>query len=797
MALAGGWERRLWMTNGNKRQCEIKISLGGAQIALIQLKASEAFSQPFHISVDMLSSLDEIDLMPHLGKPAVISISEDDVLLRHFHGILTDGEFLEHIDKAGWVYRLTLRPTAHLHEQGRYFRIFQTMSTRDIVAKVFKDCGIQACFDKLSGGKRVRKYCVQYGESDFSFVSRLLEEEGIYYFYEHTKDNHTLVLCDSPTSHSEAKASPLTFNPSSSTIRNVDSNARFDAADLAYIQEWRERVEAGGEKEVILRDFDFQEPNAPLEEIASIETSLTGRVKDPPPCDVIKVYDYPGRYYVKKEGEELAKSLLAARRANRRSFSGSSKNASLACGTTFTLKYPKNDRFDEKKYLLTRCQHTIGSEIYRSGMGGGGGHMVVFEAVPAETLWQSLRKTPRPVVWGPETAIVTGPKQTGTEKEEEIWCDEYGRVKVKFHWDRDGEVDDNSSCWIRVSQTGGLGNIILPRVGHEVLVDFINGDPDRPVIVGRVFNKANAPYYGLGRETNAAEKTRATWRSKSYKEVEPSGAAKPLGGSEPGPGANELRFDDKTGAEEVFIHAQRYLNTRVRLDESHYVGNDQDIDIGQHRTMQIDANDTVTIGGNRETKITGNRQTNIDGTDALHVKEKILIKSDVEIEFKVGDSTIVMTPGAISISSDNIYTKASLKNLNEGGMGAQISSGGNFVNTSPAGVTITGTMTLINSGGAKIGGEGKAGSNMASWSNEAEGGGKAYGVGKSYEGGQGSGGSKGSSGGQGYYVNKDSGGGQGQYVNKGSGGGQGSGGSKDSGGGQGYGGGKDSGGNKS
>jgi type VI secretion system secreted protein VgrG len=784
MALAGGWERRLWMTNGNRRQCEISIALGDVQKGLIQLKASEAFSQPFHVSVDLLSSLGEIDLMPHLGKPAVISISEDDILLRHFHGILTDGEFLENIDKVGWVYRLTLRPIAHLHESGRNFRIFQMMSTRDIVAEVFKGCGIEASFGKLSGGKRVRKYCVQYAESDFSFASRLLEEEGIYYFYEHSVDNHTLVLCDSPTSHGEAKASPLTFNPSSSTILNVDSNARFDTTGLAFIQEWRERVESGGEKRVTLRDFDFQQPNAPLEQCASPDEN------DPPASDVAEVYDYPGRYYVEKEGEELAKSLLAARRANRRSYSGSSKNASLACGTTFTLKHEENDRFDGK-YLLTRCQHTIGSETYRSGMGGGGGHMVVFEAVPAETHWKSLRKTPRPVVWGPETAIVTGPEN------EEIWCDEYGRVKVQFHWDRAGVVHDKSSCWIRVSQTGGLGNIILPRVGHEVLVDFINGDPDRPLIVGRVFNKANMPYYDLGEKSNVAEKTRATWRSKSHKKVEPSGAAKPLGGSEPGPGANELRFDDKTGAEEVFIHAQRFLNTRVRLDESHYVGNDQDIDIGQHRTMQIDANDTVTIGGNRETKITGNRQTNIDGTDALHVKGKILIKSDVEIEFKVGDSTIVMTPGAISISSDNIYTKASLNNLNESGLAAQISTGGNFVNTGPAGVTITGTLTLINSGGAKIGGEGKAGSNMASWSNEAEGGGKAYGVGGRDEGGQGYGGNKGSSSGQGSGGSKGSSGGQGSGGSKGSGGGQGQYVNKDSGGGQSYGGGKDSGGNKS
>ena len=225
-------------------------------------------------------------------------------------------------------------------------------------------------------------------------------------------------------------------------------------------------------------------------------------------------------------------------------------------------------------------------------------------------------------------------------------------------------------------------------------------------------------------------------------------------------------FDDKTGNEEVYLHAQRYLNTRVRLDETHYVGNDQDVSIGKSRTFEIYENDTLVIGGNRETKITGNRKSDTDGTDVIHAKGKILIESDVEIELKVGSSTIVMTPGEISISSDNIYTKASMNNLHDGGLGAQISTGSNFVNTNPSGVTITGVMTLINSGGAKIGGEGKAGSEMESWQNEPYSGDQGFGGHKDSGGGQGYGGSKGSGGGQGYGGSKGSGGGQGYYVNK-------------------------------
>jgi type VI secretion system secreted protein VgrG len=672
------------MANGSKRQSKLSIDLGGEQIDIIQLRSTESFSQAFHISVDMLASLGEIDLLPHLGKPALVSVSEDDVLLRHFHGLLTEGEFLEHIEGTGWVYRLTLRPRSHFHSQGRDFRIFQMMTTRDIVKEVLAPCGISVNFDKLKGGKRKRKYCVQYGESDFSFVSRLLEEEGIYYFYAHSANDHELTLCDSPSAHDKSTASPLTFNPSSGSVGNVDSRKRFDSGVMSFVQEWRERVESGSEETVTLRDFDFQKPNRPLEQTATQNNENAE-------ADVIEVYDYPGRYYVDGEGKELAESLLAARRANRQSFNGSSKNAALACGTTFVLEHPDNKRYDGKKYLLTRCQHNIGSETYRSGMGGGVGHSVVFDAVPAETVWKSSRRTPRPVVWGPETAIVTGPAG------EQIHCDKYGRIKVQFHWDRAGDVKDRSSCWIRVSQTGGLGNIILPRVGHEVLVDFINGDADRPIVVGRVFNEEHMPVYPL-----PDNKTRALWRTKTYKDRKPSGAAKALDTKDPG--ANELRFEDKEGAEEVFVHAQRDMNTRVQRNETHHLGHDLEFLVGNNRKLAIGADDTVIVDANRKTEIKKNetrsikknRDTTISGTELLKVSQSItidsgtdiLIQAGNQITLKVGGSTIVMKDGKIEIKTDMLTTKGNISAEHTGGSGS--------VKLNPGGVQIKGVMVTIN-----------------------------------------------------------------------------------------------------
>jgi type VI secretion system secreted protein VgrG len=681
-----------------KRQTKLSVKLGGAQTDIISLTSSEAFCRPFQISVDMLSSLDEVDLMPHLGKPAVVSVSEDDVLLRYFHGILTGGEFVDYIKGTGWIYRLTLSPRAHLHEFGRKFRIFQEMPVRDIIKKVLEGCEISADFSKLSSGNSVgsnrhRKYCVQYAESDFNFACRLMEEEGIYYYYEHTANDHILTLCDSRVAHAKSPASPFMYNPSTRTVGMVDSKNRFSAGPKSFIQEWHEHVETGGEKMVSLRDFDFRRKDIkPLQQDALTSKSPMD------PADIVEVHDYPGRFYVDKEGEAHAQFALAARRANRRTFRGSSHNAALACGDIFTLDHPTIPRYDGD-YLLAQCQHSIGSEAYRSGMSGGSHHHVVFEAVPADTVWRPMQLTPKPVVWGPETAMVTGPdkerKYTG------IHCDEYGRIKVQFHWDREAKHDDHSSCWIRVSQTGGLGNMILPRVGHEVLVDFINGDPDRPIVVGRVYNEEHKPFYKL-----PDHKTRAVWRTKSYQNPKPSGGAKDVKSGDPG--ANELIFEDLEGDEEIYIHAQRNMNTRIQRDETSHIGNDHETKIGQNRWLEIGKDDFVTVDENRMTKIKKSesrtvmedRDTVIESNELLKVTKDIHIEAGGSITMKAGSSITLNVGGStIEMTGTKIVVKSNIV-VNHGNMQSQISTGGNIVQTNPVGAVVKGTLVMINSGGA-------------------------------------------------------------------------------------------------
>jgi type VI secretion system secreted protein VgrG len=625
------------------RQVRLEIDLGGEQISLVRLTGSETLSQSFHFCIDVLAPLGELDLLPHLGKPVRVSAYEDDELQRHFHGVLVDGTFMQEIDGAGFLYRLTLRPKAFLHEQGKDFRIFQKQTIKKILETVFKECGISADFGKLKGESRERAYCVQYGESDFGFACRLMEEEGIYYFYAHTATDHVLTLCASPSAHKAGTAATLIYNPDSGGVFNVDSAARTSAARMQFVQKWHERVATGAEAKVTLRDFDFQKPDATLES----QATATGEHPD----DAIEVYNFPGRFFVGSEGNALGSNILDARRANRRTFSGESQVGSISVGATFKLEKHPHGRFNAQ-YLVTHCQHSISTEQYRSGMDQSEGHMVTFEAVTADTLWKSPLTTRRPVVHGPETAIVTGPPG------EEIHVDEFARVKIKFHWDRLNKLDDHSSCWVRVSQTGGLGNIIIPRVGHEVLVDFLDGDPDRPIVVGRVFNKSHMPVYAL-----PEHKTKAVWRTKRYGDTGSYGPAKSLDTGQPG--VNELRFEDKGGSEEVFMHAERDMNVRVRRVETHHVGLDQEINIGHDRSEEVVRDEKVKIGNDRKVEIgkdetakVGNNLKTEIGTheerkigQSLKIKAgtKIEIEAGVEIKLIVGSSKITMTQAGVKI----------------------------------------------------------------------------------------------------------------------------------------------------
>jgi type VI secretion system secreted protein VgrG len=626
------------------RQTTLSIDLGGEQVFLERVEATESLSRPFVVSVDIIAPLGELDLLPHLGKPVLVTLSQDDELQRYFHGFAVEGEFVRESPE-GFHHRLLLRPWTYFLSQNRDFAIYQELTALDIIKRVLDEAGVSDVdYTRLSRPLSKRIYCVQYGESDFNFISRLMEEEGLYYFFSHQSDRHILVLCDSPNSHVDGKPPLLIYNPLTMSVFNTDSAARTDASRQFYAQSWVERVATGAESKVTNRDFDFEKPERPLQAEAEGPAAH--------PRDSQEVYFYPGRYTRESDGKRLGTVALDALRAQRKSYSGRSQASGLSCGTKVAISDHPLARLDDS-YLITHTFHAITAERYRTGAGGDEDPFnVLLGAVPADTPWRAPQVTPRPVVKGLESAIVTGPAG------EEIFTDEYGRVKVRFHWDRSDSPGEKTTCWMRVSQTGGLGNIILPRIGHEVLVDFLGGDPDRPVVVGRVFNKSQMPIYGL-----PENKTRALWRTKTYKEKTPvHSKAKKLDTGDPG--VNEVRFEDKSGKEEVFIHAQKDMNTRIRDLESHHVGRDQEIMIGHDRQEKVENDEKIKIGGNQTEEIVKNRKVKIGSNDELEIKGKLKVKAGTTIEIeagtsitlKVGSTVVKLDPTSIKLDSTMITT---------------------------------------------------------------------------------------------------------------------------------------------
>lgn len=688
------------------RQTTMSVDLGGEQIVLERVMIRETLSEPFEIIVDILSEHGDLDLRPHLGNEIKIKVEQGEEIRRLVHGHVVEGMFIDEA-KAGWRYRLTVRPWTHFLDANIEYRIYQEKTAKEIIQATFQSAGISDVEYKLESKQTKRTYCVQYGESDFDFISRLMEEEGIYYFFKHQADRHIMVLCDNANSHALAKPETLEYNYNTRTL----TGNLFDEQETPFVTNLMERVRTSGRSKVVVRDWDFRVPQQPLAH--SISTPVQHA------HDEAEVYLGAGKFvlddavHAAAAGAILADATLQASRADRAVYTGMSQSLELSTGNKVKIAGHDTERFNGE-YLITGTQHVIVSERYRSSEELDDSHDldVAFEAIPADTPYKAQVRTPKPVVRGLESAIVTGPPG------EVIHTDEFGRVKVQFHWDRLGKKDAKTSCWIRVSQTGGLGNVILPRIGHEVLVDFLGGDPDRPVVVGRVFNAEHMPHYSL-----PDNRTIALWRSETVgKKVPPTNAKTISGGSgkdhkdAADPEANEIRIEDKAGAEEIFIHANRDLNTRVRQNETHKVGSDQALYIGHNRTEKVEFDEKVEIEGKRdytlkgnETEIIkeGNRTTTLDkgnrettlkmGNDTLNVKMgnitvkaalgKIEMEAMQSIELKVGSSTVLIDQTGVTIKGMMIKSEAQVTNMVKGTLTTTEAS---------AMMTVKGAITMIN-----------------------------------------------------------------------------------------------------
>ncbi|HEY8941195.1 MAG TPA: type VI secretion system tip protein TssI/VgrG [Cellvibrio sp.] len=640
------------------------FSLGKDTFLLTGFSGTENISDLFSFTITVIS--ENLDVNPDLivGKTATITIKNS--AERKFHGFIKEFIFGEIKSDNLREYRMQMVPWLWFLSQTNDHRIFQEKTTKEIVSQVFSDLGFSDFDFRAAGGKK-REYCVQHNESDLNFVSRLLEEDGIAYFFQHSDGKHQLILVDQPNAYSDVAETNLEYSKGS--------------APHAQITGWEHKYNFKKGKWT-LNDYNFKEPKKDL--IATIKTnSAFARNGE------FEHYEYPA-FYDPALGAELVKIALESEEADRNTVYGQSNCASFYAGGKFKLA--KHATASQKgNYILAAVSHHGEDKSYFSGDQGSATYTNTFICFPADTAFRPKRVHSKPVMRGPQSAVVVGPAG------EEIYIDEHCRVKVQFIWDREGKDDENSSCFIRVMQTWAgnqWGASFIPRIGHEVIVSFLDGDPDRPLITGSVYNGWNKPTYPS--KTQSGIKTRST-----------------KGGSPQN--FNELRFEDKKGEEQIYVHAEKNYDTMVendqtltvdhdrtktiKHDENSSIGNDRNktvtnnqtesigknktidvgddhtesigknmsLSVGKNITIDISENHTETIGKNMTIGISKDLRETVEGKYTENVTKEyslraktITMTADDQITLKTGSASIVMkSNGDITISGANINVKGS------------------------------------------------------------------------------------------------------------------------------------------
>lgn len=627
------------------RFISLTTPLGDDVLLLAGFTGHEGISRLFHFSLDLLSEKKDIIFNDIVGQNVTIKMAlADGSSFRYWNGYVS--RFAQSGSDAHFArYRMDVVPWLWFLTRSADCRIFQKQSILDIFDDIISDSHFSSSDYKksLTGTYNPLEYCVQYRETDFNFISRLFEHAGIYYFFEHSEDKHTLVLADAPSAHQNC--------PVQSSFR-YSPNSAAQVEEVVTSFQLEQELRTG---KYTLRDYNFETPAANL------------NATDPTIYPVAKnsdyeVYDYPGMYSAGADGNAIAKIRMQEEEMPHEVASGSSICRSLASGFNFDLEEFERDDMN-KSYLLTDVQHVASNAgTYYSGAEASPHYSNRFSCIDASFQYRAPRMTPKPFVQGLQTAVVTGPNG------EEIYTDKYGRVKVQFFWDRLGQKNEDSSCWVRVSHVWagkGWGGMFIPRIGQEVMVSFLEGDPDRPIIVGRVYNAdQNVPYLLPDHGTVSALRSRS---SKS------GGAAN----------ANEIRFEDKKGSEQFFINAEKDMDI--------FIENDSRENIGNNRSLTIKKDQMEDVGGDAHLNVTGNINQKAGQNVSLQIGQNLYEKSGMNYAHEAGTA---------------IHLKAGMNVVIEAGMELTIKAGGNFVNIGPAGVAISGMMVLINSGGAAGSGEG-------------------------------------------------------------------------------------------
>jgi type VI secretion system secreted protein VgrG len=588
----------------------ITTPFGANKLLVRSFRGEEAISELFRYDLELYSEDASLDFTQIVGKAVTLQIQLSDGSFQYVNGIV--GRFTQAgRDERFTTYLAELHPSLWMLTMSTDCRIFQNKNSLDIVKQVFSGLGFSDFSDKTTASLSSREYCVQYRETAFAFVSRLLEEEGISYYFDHDASKHTMVLVDDSSSWGAC--------PGLTSARYVGAEPKYDSDDMVLDCAIEQAVTAGEFKS---DDYNFTIPSTQL--LATASGSDTSR----------SIYEYPGLYTAQSDGETLASRRLATLQTEAKTLRGSSLCRSFHAGCKFTLaSHYRSDL--NASYVLRRLTVRGTQDDYSNS----------FEAFPAETTFHPPQITPRPVIAGTQTAAVVG------KAGEEIWTDQYGRVVVQFHWDQLGKSDEKSSCWVRVAQgwAGNLwGSIFIPRIGQEVVVSFLEGNPDRPLITGCVYNaQQQVPY------TLPDNQTRTTLKSSSSK-----------GGS----GFNEICLEDKAGSEEIFIQAQKDM--------------------------------TISVLNNESLTVTGTRTLNVTGSESHTNKADYTSNISGNFTLKVGGNLTIEASGSISIKSGTDFTNTAGTSLtNKAGTDMMNDAGTTLTNKASASQTVDGGGMLTVKGG--------------------------------------------------------------------------------------------------
>ena len=607
---------------------------GLSELVLVDFQGTEGLSQLFEFHLRLASQDPNIELKQMIGQPVTISLQLTTAFAsseqRYFHGYVTN---FSHLDTDGGLatYSATIRPWLWMLSRQQDIRIFQEQTAQSIISGVFQDYGSLASYEfRLSKATANRSYCTQYRETDLNFVLRLMQEEGLFFNFEHTKTGHKLIVTDSSTS-----AKPIDgFSPS----MPYSQGEMLDDVDVVTsLQSKRELMPT----DVGLKAADYKVPNA-----RRYQTSKADIDQGDVPS--YEIYDYvgPQGFPDRDRGYELASFRAEALAAHSKVFFGTSTSRRLMPLRYLQIEdhYDHNGKPEDRQLMILTVAHS-GQNNYQAGKGAAS-YSCSFTCIRKKIPYRPLLTIPRPTIPGPQTAVVVGPAG------EEIYTDQLGRVKVQFHWDRLGNKNQSSSCWVRVGQPWagkGFGMIQIPRIGEEVVVLFLDGNPDRPLIISRVYNAQNMPPWAL-----PASATQSGILTRSSKGATSANA-------------NAIRFEDKKGQEEVWLHAEKDQRIEVENNESHTVGNDRSktIDhdetvqvkndrtetVGNNETITIGANRTERVGGNETLNVGGNRSETIDGAQSLVIALASAETVGLAKALTIGGAYTVTVAGAINTAA--------------------------------------------------------------------------------------------------------------------------------------------------